>query len=229
MSQGGRPDIRDAWFEGDDPTPAAQRSPRPARPARTARGPRPWSVLAGAVSVAGVVAGLVLWIVIVVEDVARLDREAAGLSNRSDGTDGPFFYSLYSLGSVMVLAAIALLAVVATGWLVWRGRRIALFAMCVFLVVTAIGCGGPSSLVAAVVVVSGSAAARDTSGLTFDDALTAVHTANTPGWAPVAAVTASVLIIAGSISGLVFLLLPRSRRHFGRSRRPGAAVAAGPS
>jgi hypothetical protein len=229
MSQDGRPDVRGTWFHGHDPArPVPLRSPRPRRP--YGHHGRPWSVLAAGFSVAGLVAGLVLWIVIVVEDVTRLDREAAGLSNRSDGMDGRFFYMLYSVGCVVTLAATALSAVTATGWLLWRGRRIALAAMCVFLAATAVGCGGPSSVVAAFVVVSGSAAAGDTSGMTFDDALTAVHSANAPGWTPVAAVIASVLMVVGSVSGLGFLLLPLSRRHFRRTRRNGGgAVAAGRS
>ncbi len=181
---------------------------------RDGRAQRPWQVTAATTAAVAVPVGLTLWIILTFADVMRLNREAATLMDRFDGSEGPTVYALFSFVCTVILIVVGVLVTAAAVWLIRRGRRASLALTCVLLAAAVVLLGLPSSLVAAVLAFTGRAHREVTAEMSFDDALTAVHTANQPGWVVPVAVTGSILIVAGGLAAITLLLLRRSRRYF---------------
>jgi hypothetical protein len=159
-------------------------------------------------------------VVLLVEDVTRLDRDVEVVHTRypdiSVGEDGPTFYAFFSYALAMVLIVLALM-LIALAVFTWRGYGAARVATVVVAVVSAVlgsAVGGLALLIS--LLDNPRPEPVDTSS--FDAALSQLHSLSAPLWTNWLLGSTAFALPLAAVATLVCLLLPRSHQFYREAR-----------
>src|SRR5262245_60168264 len=128
-------------------------------------------MVVAAVAVGLTALGLALWVVVVIEDVLRLEAENRSFSTRDTSLD----YVVGSIVAMAVLCGLIIADVTAMAWLWVRGQWLSLISTVALLGATSVCCGLPGIVAS---LVSGPWLNTTEIG----PALAALHAVDTPQW-----------------------------------------------